>query len=193
MFYILYTVFQTLALYEFESIILNAMLDRRIVSAAVIFCAISGVLFISLYIQDLFQVLPPEQVPPPESAPGLEPIVYRDGDVELWAEAEFSQDFMPAIPPEGPPFYTFIKINITNHGNSTISNLGASRATVYYNDTLDPLVTLNLTSAIQYFKEVEIRPGESRVMEFINDRSEIFSPTIVLTNFAVSMLNMNNL
>jgi hypothetical protein len=172
MFYILYRVFQTLALYQFESIMMNVMLDKRIVSAAVIICAISGILYISWFIKD------PMQVPPPESAPGLEPIVYRDGDVELWAEAEFSQDFMPAIPPEGPPFYAFIKINITNTGNSTISNLGASRATVYYNDTLDPLVTLNLTSAIQYFKEVEIRPGESIVMEFINDRSEIFSPTI---------------
>lgn len=148
------------------------MLDKRIVSVVVIICAISGVLFISWLIQD------PIQVPPPELPPGQEPDVYRDGDVELWAEAEFSQDFMPAIPPEGPPFYVFIKINITNTGNSTISNLGASRATVYYNDTLDPLVTLNLTSAIQYFKEVEIRPGESIVMEFINDRSEIFSPTI---------------
>lgn len=176
MFYILYTVFQTLALYQFELLILNVMMDKRIVSAVVIVCAISGVLFISILIQDPPQ--DPSQVPPPDSPPGQIPEIYKDGDVELGAEAEFSQDFMPAVPPEGPPFYVFIKINITNTGNSTITNLGASRATIYYNDSLDPLVTLNLTSAIQYFKEVEVRPGESIVMEFINDRSEIFSPTI---------------
>ena len=164
--------FQTLALYQFESIMLNVMLDKKIVSAAVIICAISGVLFINWLFQESLQV------PPPELPPGQEPEVYRDGDVEIWAVAEFTQDFMPAIPPEGPPFYTFIKINITNTGNSTIIHPYANRATIYYNDTLDPLVTLNLTSAIQYFKEVEIHPGESIVMEFINDRSEIFSPTI---------------
>lgn len=148
------------------------MLDKRIIAAVVIVCAITGVLFINWFLQD------PLQVPPPDSPPSQDPDIYKDDNVELWAEAEFSQDFMPAIPPEGPPFYVFIKINITNTGNSTIIHPYASRATVYYNDTLDPLVTLNLTSAIQYFKEVEIRPGESIVMEFINDSSEIFSPTI---------------
>jgi hypothetical protein len=148
------------------------MLNKRIFSSVIIVCAISGVLIVSWLLRD------PLQVPPPDSPPSKDPEIFRDGEVELWAVASFSQDFMPAVPPEGPPFYAFIKINITNTGNSTITNLYASRATIYYNDTLDSLVTLNLTSAIQYFKEVEVRPGESIVMEFINDRSEIFSPTI---------------
>jgi hypothetical protein len=85
---------------------------------------------------------------------------------------------MPAIPPEGPPFYTSIKINITNTGTANVSNLGASRATIYYNDTIEPLVTLDLTSVIEYFNPVEVGPGESIIMEFTNDRSKVYSPTI---------------
>jgi hypothetical protein len=100
------------------------------------------------------------------------------GDLVLSAEAVYSQDFMPAIPPEGPPFYSFIRINITNNGATTLTDMRAPRATLYFNNTLDPFVTLNLTMAIDTFVPVEIAPGESEIIGFLNDRSKIYSPTI---------------
>ena len=124
----------------------------------------------------IFQI--PQHVPPPLTPPESEMEPETAGNLLLEAEAVFTQDFMPAIPPEGPPFYAFISINITNNGLTTVGNFSAPLATLYYNGTVEPFVTLELESAIQYFAPVELTPGGSITMEFINIRSEIFSPTI---------------
>jgi hypothetical protein len=117
-------------------------------------------------------------VPPPQEPPGEEPeTVIKDG-LEAWAKAIYSQDFMPAIPEEGPPFYTIIWLNVTNTGNTTITNFHAVRATIYFYNTSQELATLDLTSNIQYFVWPQIGPEESVVFEFTNVRDSIFSPTI---------------
>jgi hypothetical protein len=117
-------------------------------------------------------------VPPPVTPPGDEQEIVVAGDLELWAEADFWQDFMPLVPPEGPPFYTLIRINITNTGSSALEHFDAPRATIYFNDSFEALVTLNLTLGMQTFVPIVVQPGESIVVEYINDRSEVFSPTI---------------
>jgi len=119
-----------------------------------------------------------QQIPPPfvPSTYDIEPV--SSGALILSAEAIFWLDFMPSVPEEGPPFYVVIKINITNTGSSIIGNFSAPRTTLYYNGTLTAFATLELESAVQYFKAVEVGPGESFVMEFINERSTIFSPSV---------------
>ncbi|MFW9767998.1 MAG: hypothetical protein ACFFEM_04195 [Candidatus Thorarchaeota archaeon] len=117
-------------------------------------------------------------VPPPTEPPGDEPeIVCKDG-LEVWAEAIYSQDFMPEIPEEGPPFYTIIWLNVTNTGNITVAYFHAVRVTIYFYNTSQELVTLDLTSNIQYFIWPRIEPGESALFEFTNVRNSIFSPSI---------------
>ena len=148
------------------------MTDKRVIAATLVI----GVILIAGFLTLIFQN--PQHVPPPSSLPegDITPVV--SGDLLLDAEAVFTQDFMPAIPPEGPPFYAFISINITNTGLKTVGNFSAPRATLYYNGTVEPFVTLELESAIQYFVPVELTPDENTTLEFINIRSEIFSPTI---------------
>ncbi|MHA2069607.1 MAG: hypothetical protein ACXABY_35030 [Candidatus Thorarchaeota archaeon] len=142
-----------------------------IILVAVIGLGVVGVL-INLSFSD------PLQVPPPADPPGeeLEPII-KDG-LSAWAEAMYWQDFMPIVPAEGPPFYTIIWINVTNIGNSTVTNFHAVRVTIYFYNNSLPLVTLDLMSSIQYFVWPEIEPGESVEFEFTNVRDSIFSPTI---------------
>lgn len=154
------------------------MIDRKVIASILVVIVVStvGVIWLSLG-----ATLPesPEslEIPPPEQPPGNDPIIVTSGDLEIWAEADFWQDFMPAIPPEGPPFYTVIRINITNHGDTT-HLIDAHRITIYFNDSSVPLVTLNLTTVNQYFIPPQIAPGENTMIEFTNIRDQIYSPTI---------------
>jgi hypothetical protein len=149
-------------------------LERKFLAVVLIVISISGVGILAV----LLNGSSPSQVPPPLSPPGNETEIVTAGQLSVWAEAEFSQDFMPAIPPEGPPFYSFIKINITNTGDTTVNDLMANRITIYYNNTLTPLVILNITTVAQYFAPLSISPGESMVIDFINLENEIYSPTL---------------
>ena len=128
----------------FELIIVcrKAMIDRKIAAIGIILVVVIGLGIVGVMLYSY-------SVPPPEEPPGEEPeIVIKDG-LEAWAEAIYWQDFMPAIPEEGPPFYTIIWINVTNTGNTTITNFYAVRVTIYFYNTSQVLVTLDLTSNIQ--------------------------------------------
>jgi hypothetical protein len=120
----------------------------------------------------------PLQIPPPGEPPGdeMEPIVKDE--LQAWAEAVYWQDFMPMVPAEGPPFYTVIRINVTNTGITTVTNFHAVRVTIYFHNSSLPLVTLDITSTIQYLIWPEVKPGASVEFEYTNVRDSIFSPTI---------------
>ncbi|MHA2384073.1 MAG: hypothetical protein ACXACT_15985 [Candidatus Thorarchaeota archaeon] len=147
------------------------MIDRKIAAIGIILVVVIGLGIVGVLLYSY-------PIPPPEEPPGEEPeIVIKDG-LEAWAEAIYWQDFMPAIPEEGPPFYTLIWVNVTNTGNTTITNFHPVRMSIYFYNTSQVLVTLDLTSNIQYFVWPQIGSGESVVFEFTNVRDSIFSPTI---------------
>ena len=149
------------------------MADRRALAVMIMVVAtvgITGVLFFYGSVDLL-------QVPPPNEPPTSDENVVTIGDVVLWAEAEYWQDFMPGDDPDNP-FYTLIRVNITNNGDSTIENLSALRVTIYYNGTVTPFVTLNLTQAMYTFVPIAVPPGESVIIEYTIDRSTVFSPII---------------
>ncbi|UCE09036.1 MAG: hypothetical protein JSW61_08565 [Candidatus Thorarchaeota archaeon] len=151
-------------------------MERKFVASALVVIVLATTGMLSLYLASLGPGS--ADVPPPDSPPGSEVIIVTEGDLVMWAEAEFSQDFMPVVQPEGPPFHVLIRINVTNIGDSTVIHPWASRTTLYFNGTSNPLVTLNLTSTILTFAPIEIRPGESHILEYINVESEVYSPDI---------------
>lgn len=152
------------------------MIGTKTTAFGIILVVITGLTAVGVLINSSFS--DPLQVPPPVEPPGDEPeIVTKDG-LEAWASTIYSQDFMPEIPEEGPPFYTVIWLNVTNKGNITVTNFHAVRVTIYFCNTNLPLVTLDLVSNIQYFVWPEIRPGKCADFEYINLRDTIFSPTI---------------
>ncbi len=152
------------------------MSTKKIITVSIILVAVVG---LGIFGADLLVAdSNPLQVPPPPEPPGEEPESTIACDLEAWAIAVYSQDFMPAISEEGPPFYTVIWINVTNNGNTTVTNFHAVRVTIYFYDTNLPLVTLEVDSNIQYFVWPEIRPGTTADFEYINKRDTIFSPTI---------------
>ena len=118
------------------------------------------------------------QVPPPSFPPGEDPDIIVSYDLEVWAEAMYWQDFMPIIGEEGPPFFIIIWVNITNTGNTTVSNFEAVRTTIYFHNNSMPLVTLNLILGGEWSEWPQIGPGENIIIKFTNNRNNIFSPTI---------------
>jgi hypothetical protein len=152
------------------------MTARKSIAMGFILVAVIGLGVVGVLINLSFS--DPLQVPPPSEPPNGEPEIIIENELEGWAVTMYWQDFMPEIPEEGPPFYTTIWVNVTNTGNTTVIGFYAVRVTIYFYNTSLPLVTLDLTSSIQYFVWPEIRPGESADFEFTNVRDSVFSPTI---------------
>ena len=152
------------------------MSNRKLTASVLLIVTITGVGIIAAYLGGLNPDL--SHVPPPENLPGNETEIVIAGDLELWAEADFWQDFMPLVPPEGPPFHTVIRINITNTGTSALEHFNAPKVTVYFNDSFEVLVTLNLTLGIQTFAPIVVQPGESIIVPYIKNQNEVFSSII---------------
>ena len=147
------------------------MANRKIVASLIILVTVLG---IGVFV--LLSGTP--QVLPPSSPPGEDPCILISHDLEVWAEAMYWQDFMPSFGSEGPPFFIIIWVNITNNGNTTVSNFEAVRTTIYFHNNSMPLVTLNLILGGEWSEWPQIGPGDSIVLELTNDRESIFSPTI---------------
>ncbi|MFX1561181.1 MAG: hypothetical protein ACFFBL_11385 [Promethearchaeota archaeon] len=152
------------------------MISRKFTAIGIILVVTISLGALGVYINLLSSN--PIQIPPPAEPPGDEPEIIINDGLAAWAEAIYWQDFMPFIPEDGPPFYTIIWINVTNTGNTTVTNFHAVRVTIYLYNTSSPLVTLDLESNIQYFVWPEIRPGESTEFEYTNVRDTIYSPSI---------------
>ncbi|MHA2064967.1 MAG: hypothetical protein ACXABY_11390 [Candidatus Thorarchaeota archaeon] len=118
-------------------------------------------------------VAPPDE--PPSGA--VEPVIVDD--LQISATAYFWQDFMPAVPPEGPPFYLVIRVNATNLGNTTVFGLDVFTVTVYFGDSLNILHTFKIEPGLSCcFDEFSVAPNNTELFEFTNDRETIFSPEI---------------
>ncbi len=149
------------------------MSDRRIIAIVVILVTVLGMGVIGIILN--VSRSDPLQVPPPSVPPGENPEIIISHGLEVWAEASYWQDFMPSVPEEGPPFYTVIRVNVTNTGETTVSDFEAIRMTIYFDNTNVSLVTLNLILVGDW---PQIGPGENTVLVFTNNRDSIFSPTI---------------
>ena len=117
---------------------------------------------------------------PPSSPPGEGTDQMVWGDFLIRAEASFSQDFMPIIPEEGPPFFASFRINVTNTGQSILDfhNFSAIRMTVYYNDTSEALVTLSPFLSSSQELPCSVEPGESVILHYSDRDDEIFFPDV---------------
>jgi hypothetical protein len=69
-----------------------------------------------------------------------------------------------------------ISVTVTNNGSSTVYNLTAVKATLYFAGTLNPLHTFALTRVGTGGNSTS--PGDTIVMEFTNERNVIFSPSL---------------
>jgi len=145
--------------------------DRRVLGIVVfVVCVVLGLTVARLFMNLSFQV------PPPSHLPGADPEIIVTVELTAWAKAEYWQDFMPIVGPEGPPFFVIVNVEVTNTGNSTISSFEVPRVTIYFNGTRIPLVTLNLH--VVQPDSCDIGPNESIVVKLTNDRETIFSPSI---------------
>jgi len=125
----------------------------------------------------LSDFIPP--VAPPDEPPSqaVEPVIV-DGLV-LAATAYFWQDFMPEIPSMGPPFYLVIRVNATNHANTTVFGLNVHVVTVYFGDSTNVLHTFKIQPGLACcFDEFTVPSNISHLIEFTNDRETIFSPDL---------------
>jgi len=149
------------------------MPDRRLVAIFIVILTVGSVSGLVI----LFGNPMLSQIPPPAELPSDQTHVFTSGNIVVWAEAEYWQDFMPVVD-QDHSFYTSITVNITNIGNYTIEYVSAIRTTIYFNGTTTPFVTLDLEQAYQTFAPITISPNESVIIEYTNDRSRVFSPTI---------------
>ncbi|UCH03378.1 MAG: hypothetical protein JSW05_07200, partial [Candidatus Thorarchaeota archaeon] len=119
-----------------------------------------------------------DPVPPPDEPPSEVVDNITAGTLELAASAFFWQDFMPAVPPDGPPFYLVIRVNVTNHGNVTVFSLDVPRVSVYFRN-LTLLHTFEIEPGVSCCSdEFSVAPGHTEIFEFTNKRESIFSPEV---------------
>ncbi|MFW9887503.1 MAG: hypothetical protein ACFFER_04935 [Candidatus Thorarchaeota archaeon] len=125
----------------------------------------------------LSDFIPP--VAPPNEPPSqaVEPVIVDD--LELTAIAYFCQDFMPEIPPEGPPFYLVIRVNATNRANTTVFGLNVHAVTVYFGGSRNVLHTFKIQPGLTCcFDEFTVPSNSSHLIQFTNNRETIYSPDL---------------
>jgi hypothetical protein len=118
------------------------------------------------------------EVPPPERIPLPADTAEVLGGIKIIISGYFWQDFMPVIPPEGPPFCILFKFKVTNNSQSKIENFSATLITLYYDKTKDRFYTFKLISSANTKPQEEILPKETKYLEYTNDRAEKFSPQL---------------
>jgi hypothetical protein len=102
------------------------------------------------------------------------------GDFLISAEASFSQNLMPIVPEEGPPFSACIYINVTNRGQTTLKfhNFSRIKAIVHYNDTSEELVALEISSSPIVELPLSLEPAESVIICYSDRSRTTFAPDI---------------
>jgi len=118
------------------------------------------------------------QVPPPLTFPQEKDSVMVIDDVKFTISTYFWQDFMPVIPPDGPPFYLNLRIEIQNNSQKAVKDFSAFTITLYHLDTQEILHGFRLIPALNTKPEETILPQERKTLTYTNDREEIFSPQI---------------
>lgn len=118
------------------------------------------------------------QVPPPLTFPQEKDSVMVIDDVKFTISSYLWQDFMPMIPPDGPPFYLNLEIEIQNNSGKEIRDFSALMITLYYPDTQTIFHDFKLIPAANTKPEEIILPQERRTLSYTNEREEIFSPQI---------------
>ncbi|TFG13742.1 hypothetical protein EU537_05655 [Candidatus Thorarchaeota archaeon] len=145
------------------------MNQRNILAAGIVLIVAVGIVATALLLS-----------PPPSSPPDEKADQMMWGDFLIRAEASFAQDFMPIIPEEGPPFFSSVRINVTNTGQSILDfhNFSAITMTIYYNNTSEALVTLSLFLSPSQELPYSVEPGESVILHYSDRDDEIFSPNL---------------
>lgn len=117
-------------------------------------------------------------IPPPEKSPGIGDSTVVIDNVEFVIKSYFWQDFMPMIPKKGPPFYLLFKLKITNKKEKELVDFCAVKTTLYYEQTNQQFHSFYLIPTAGTKPEEKILPGQTKNLEYTNDRSEVFSPKI---------------
>jgi len=116
------------------------------------------------------------EVPPSERLPQERDSVMVIHDLKFSISSYFWQDFMPMIPPEGPPFYLHFRIEVKNNSGRPIKGLTALAATLYYLETQKIFHSFRLIPTANTQPAETILPKEGKTLIYTNDREEIFSP-----------------
>lgn len=118
------------------------------------------------------------EIPPAERSPQDEDSVIVIEGIKFKITPYFWQDFMPRVPPGGPPFYLNFKIYVHNLTGRPIRDFSAPVATLYYSETQSLFHSFKLIPVADTQPEETILPQEKKRLIYTNDREEIFSPQV---------------
>jgi len=118
------------------------------------------------------------EVPPPERFPQEGDSVTVIDGVKLTVTPYFWQDFMPTIPPGGPPFFLCLEIKVKNYTEKPLRGFTAGMTTLYYFDTQKVFYTFQLIPGAETKAEETLLPQEEKTLTYTNDRKSTFSPQI---------------
>jgi len=114
----------------------------------------------------------------PEKGPGVGDSIVVIDEVKFVIRSYFWQDFMPMIPPQGPPFYLVFKLKVTNNTDRALIDFYAVKTNLFYEDDNEKFHSFSLIPAGGTKPKERILPKETKNFEYTNDRTEIFSPKI---------------
>lgn len=148
-----------------------------------LFTSLVVILFFVLLWNGCERSVPPSktellEIPPAERSPQEKDSVFVINDIQFKISPYFWQDFMPLVPPEGPPFFLNFKIEIHNLTGKHVNGFSALIAALYYFDTQHLFQSFKLIPTASTQPEETISPLEKKTLIYTNDRNEIFSPQI---------------
>ena len=114
-------------------------------------------------------------------------------DVRLEVAPHFWINLMPTSPSQKPPFYLSLEIKITNNSKKEITDFSPLAISVYYADSQKDFHDFLLVPVQGTQLKEKISTGESRILRYTNDRSEVFSTAIEKNTelYGRVLINMN--
>lgn len=99
-------------------------------------------------------------------------------NVRLSISSYFWKDFMPAVPPAGPPFYLSILIQFKNQSAQPLNSFSVEKVSLYFAGSRKLFHTFQLISEGNNTASEKIAKGETKILRYTNTRERLFTGKI---------------
>lgn len=105
-------------------------------------------------------------VPAPRRIPTAADSVVKIGSLRLSFSLYLWQDFMPIVPPGGPPFHLSLEVTVKNQGTKPVTDFRLEKLSLYYDKSRRLFWTFRLASADSASGTLSIAPGAKRTFAY---------------------------
>ena len=118
------------------------------------------------------------KVPPPQKPATETDSIKVIDNVKFEVTPYFWVNLLPTLPSEKPPFYLSLQIKITNNSTQEITDFSALAISLYNAGSSLEFHSFLLVPVEKTQLKEKIPIGETKILNYTNDRTEVFSPQI---------------